>query len=45
MGDGLAKSGTIDREDIDLFQICDNADEVMKFILDAHRYGMPSTIK
>jgi len=45
MKNNLVAAGTIDVEDLDLFRVCSNADEVLKFIKEAHRYGMPTTIK
>ncbi len=35
----------ISEPDFELFRLCKDSDEALKFILDAHRYGMPSTIK
>jgi len=42
---GLVNAAVIDREDLDLIKVCDNADEALNFILESHRYGMPITVK
>ncbi len=43
--DKVLDAKMISERDFDYFRLCDNADEALKFILESHRYGMPSTIK
>ena len=41
----LISRGMISDTDHELFQVFDTADEVMRFLRESHRYGLPNTVK
>ena len=42
---GLLVNGMVSEDDLNLFRVFDRAEEVVEFLLESHRYGMPNTVK
>lgn len=43
--DSALAEGMISEEDLNLFEVFDNATEVVDFIIKSHKYGLPNTVK